>query len=432
MDDGVGDQLGHAQLGVVDRVLVDRPLPQHARDELAGLPCRGGVARQLHRRAGLVGGRGHREDRDVVLGVLGLHQVAEPRAELARVAAPGGELGDAVAEQVDAGEEVLLAALDEPVAVGEHGHPVLQGDGAAAATRSCRPRGPGPVSLVEHGRASRGADQQRRRVAGGGVGERGARGVDQPVEHGDHLVGDRQVGDEPVEPLEHHRRVGVDQGVGPGGRPDLAHHDGRGHALAHHVAEGQHDRSVVGVEHVVPVAADVHVDATGLVVRADVEAGQLGQRVRHQAALQLLGVGVLDLVGEAALDGLGHLRGERGEERLLLGAQHQLGAVGQHEAADADAVDQQGHRGQAASADPVACRSVRPGKCSSMSSGLTGRSARRVRTVRDQRDVVEPVERLPSARPAGSATRGRWRRSGARGRRPRSARCRRGRRPRRR
>jgi hypothetical protein len=327
--------------------------------------------------------------------VVGLHDVAEAGAQLARVAPPGGQLRHAVTQPVDAGEQVLAPALYQAVAIREHGHPVAQRHALARPGHRGGDAQGGADLRVQDGRPPRRADPQRWRVPGDAVGEGRALGIDHPVEHRDDLVGHREVADDLVEPREHDRRVRVEQRVGTGGRTDLAHHRRGGHALAHHVPERQYDGAVREAEHVVPVAADVDVHTAGLVVGADVQPVHLGQRVRHQAALELLGVGVLHLVGEAPADRLGDLGGERCQERVLLRGQVEFDVEGQQEAPDAAGIHHQRDGDHALRAEPALPQ--HQGREPLLDLGHVAQEDRLARADRPhERYVVEAVDGAPA------------------------------------
>ena len=159
-------------------------------------------------------------------------------------------------------------------------------------------------------------------------------GVDDAVDDGDDLLGHAEGVDQRVEPAEHHRWRRVDQRVGPHRRAHLTHHDGRRHALAHHVAEGNHDPAVGERHDVVPVAAHVDTRAAGLVVRTHREVGELGDGLGHQAALQQLGGRLLHLELQRPLHRLRHLGGERAEKSLLVRVEVTVDAEAEQQPAD--------------------------------------------------------------------------------------------------
>ena len=137
-------------------------------------------------------------------------------------------------------------------------------------------------------------------MAGGRQPQPALVGVDDAVEQGRH----RPAGDlagEAVHPLEHQRRAQALERVGAQRVLQPRHPRRRVEAVADDVADRDPGVAVAQRDHVVPVAADLGVGAAGDVAGGDPEAGQLGQPLGQQAALQRLGDrgDVLDLLGRA-------------------------------------------------------------------------------------------------------------------------------------
>ena len=108
-------------------------------------------------------------------------------------------------------------------------------------------------------------------------------GFDDRVDHGRHRALARGP-QHAVEQLERNRGGMVLQRVGAQGRAHLAHQRRRANAVAGHVPDGQPDAAAGQREHVVPVSADLV--AGGQVARGGRRAGEFGQAVGQQAALQ--------------------------------------------------------------------------------------------------------------------------------------------------
>ena len=132
----------------------------------------------------------------------------------------------------------------------------------------------------------------RRQVPGVGEPQAPVGRVEDGVDAGDDLVL-AEVADQAVERLQQVGRRQVEPGVGPHRRPQLAHHGGRPHAAAHHVADDQRGPAAAELDHVVPVAADLGALDAGAVVGRDLEVVEVEARLRQQAALQLVGDRVL-------------------------------------------------------------------------------------------------------------------------------------------
>ena len=127
--------------------------------------------------------------------------------------------------------------------------------------------------------------------------------------------------DEVVEGVDGLARRQALQGVRPHRRPQLTHHQRAGQALAGDVADAHRDPAVGELEHVVPVAADLHLLLGGAVRRRQLQAGQLREALGQQEALQgrrdrRVALDVPGLLDDGRQD-----PGQRDEQRSRLGPQ---------------------------------------------------------------------------------------------------------------
>ncbi len=163
--------------------------------------------------------------------------------------------------------EAGVALLDQAVGV-EHqraaGRQGAHGLGVGARQRAQRRPG---LDVEEGGLAGEGGDE-RRRVAGGGHGQRAGGGVQDGDEQGRELEVEQDVavGGQP-------RQQGLGavalQGERRDDGPQLAHAGGAAHAVPHDVAHGQ-QQPVADLHALVPVAADERADGAGQVARGHV------------------------------------------------------------------------------------------------------------------------------------------------------------------
>ena len=84
-----------------------------------------------------------------------------------------------------------------------------------------------------------------------------------------------------------------------------------------HVSDREVEDSVGSPNSVVPVAADLEPDATGVVPARELEAVDDGERIRQQAPLECDGDVVLVLVASSARESSGRLVDVRDDERLV-------------------------------------------------------------------------------------------------------------------
>ncbi len=261
-------------------------------------PVSAGVANSLLQRAGeadaedgeVVRGRARREPlarlHELRDDVGGGHAVAarqlpvHPRLEEPAIGV--AQLGDAVGEDDD---EVACGELQDLRRVGLEGRVELDADRR--------------LDHQQRALDAAGADEERRRVTGGGQLEQpGARG-ELAEQHGHEAVGlGVEVGllEQPVaeflQGFAGARRPGELAAVHGGAQHELGDEGGGHgvHALAGDVADGEGEaagrRPRVVVEE---VAAAQHAGARRAVREGDVEAGELGRRGREQAPLQALG-----------------------------------------------------------------------------------------------------------------------------------------------
>ncbi len=217
----------------------------------------------------------------------------------------------------------------------------------------------------------------------------------QAVGDGHELLGHLLRGDEGVQPLQHGAGGGLEHRVGAQRGAQLAHHDRRRGALAHHVAERDDGRPVREPDHVVPVAADLRVEPAGPRVRTEHQAGHVGQGPLHQAALELLGGGVLTLVGDPLAEGLGDLGREGAQQPPLL--DRELLRLVEAEQQTPDPV---GLGGQAEGDQAAGAQLVLPGREPGIARVQLGRAGDEhvvpVADDLDQRHVREGVDQAPA------------------------------------
>src|SRR4029453_15480023 len=91
-----------------------------------------------------------------------------------------------------------------------------------------------------------------------------------------------------MEPLHHLPRGVPVIGVRLEGRPELPHQGGGADAAADNVAHGKDYAAVAELEHVEPIAADLHASAGGQVTDGNVQARDLRQPLREETALERL------------------------------------------------------------------------------------------------------------------------------------------------
>ena len=154
-------------------------------------------------------------------------------------------------------------------------------------------------------------------MAGPGDAEQAGLEVEDGVGERDDLVV-LEVEDPGVEGAQHRGRAGVEADGGAHRDPHLAHDGGRAQALAHHVADDQRDATLVDLDAVVPVAADLRVLGERAVGREQAEALEGGQPGRQQRLLERGRRVDHRLVGQRALQRLPALVGQTGEELGVL------------------------------------------------------------------------------------------------------------------
>ena len=106
-------------------------------------------------------------------------------------------------------------------------------------------------------------------------------------------------------------------GVRPEGVSQLAHQDRGRHAVARDVADGDVHDAVRAPHGVVPVATDEEAGAARVVAADQLDALDLRQPIREQAALQAHGDLVLAFEGRGAVERLRRLLGVPGDLRLF-------------------------------------------------------------------------------------------------------------------
>ena len=143
-------------------------------------------------------------------------------------------------------------------------------------------------------RGAVGADQQRRRVAGGREPHRLCIRVDEREEHG-RGAARLELLDEPVHPLEDQRGPQAVERVRPHGALEMRHARGRLDAAADDVSDHEREPPVAERDRVVPVPADAGLARAGDVAGGEAQPGQVGQLLPQQAALERLGRRALDL-----------------------------------------------------------------------------------------------------------------------------------------
>ena len=174
-------------------------------------------------------------------------------------------------------------------------------------------------------------------MARGRVGELLRVRIERQAERGRHLV----LVDVAEHAPQHVGGRGVLVGVRAEGVAQLAHQHGRRHAVAGDVADRDVHDAVGAADRVVPVAADLEAGAAGVVAPDQLDALDLGQAVREQAALQSHGDLVLALERGRAVERLRGLLGVPGDLRLLALVQRMR--VGEQQAERAEAVAAAGH-----------------------------------------------------------------------------------------
>ena len=172
-------------------------------------------------------------------------------------------------QEIDAGVDAPAAALDEAVRVGHQRGARGQLDRGLADRRGLHVAERRRERVPEARHGSRVAvDEQRRRMARGGVGELLGVRIEREAERGRHLV--------LVDVAQHAPQQlggrGVLVGVRAEGVAQLAHEHGRRDAVAGDVAH-RHVHDAVGAAHrVVPVAADLESGAAGVVAADQLDA----------------------------------------------------------------------------------------------------------------------------------------------------------------
>ena len=279
-------------MGMLDRVL-DRLVGRHrhvlqllGRRPGRGQPApqrsperaqRGLVAEDVELEAlGAVRQRAQDEQRHVVVVGVGpqhrVHDVVAQRAELGRPFERGR------AQPSEALVGVLAALLDQPVGVDEQRRARLE-IGARGRVRRVLQRAQRRAAAADQvrGLAVR-ADDQRRRVAGGGVLEPRRRRIDHGQEHGRHVVPcHREL--EAVEVVQERGGIALQQRIRAHRASELAHRRGGGDAAPGDVADDQQQLAGRQRDSVIPVPAHLGPRAAGQVPRRGEQARQQRQRL---------------------------------------------------------------------------------------------------------------------------------------------------------
>ena len=188
----------------------------------------------------------------------------------------------------------------------------MRGGGRLAAHAQTHRQSAGAERLHAAGRVA----QERRGMPRGGVRERPRDGIEHADERGDERVGilrlQRAVGG-----IEDRDRIGVDLRDAAHHLPHGRHDHRGGQSAAGHVADRDHDASVVEAQRVVPVAAQQLAIARGHVHAVEVDALDLRQRDGQRRALKLGGGLALALVEPRVLDGDGGALRQLFEQRQI-------------------------------------------------------------------------------------------------------------------